>query len=158
MNFLRVFLSFWAFCCGFFALAQPISFSVRPIEGYQLDPKKQLSSDLNFFVVSDERTFKRMFGTPNEVTAPDFEFDQVIVMAMKPTKREVFIRFAQDAYKAGNYLEVYCSIERVGRHKLTYEYMPLAIAVVPKFFHVNQVRFYSNGKRKMLLGIVQYRR
>lgn len=140
------------------AAAQPIPFQVRPLEGFILEDKVPLSDDVNFFVVSDLRRFTKMFGRITQPDTPNFEFDHVIVMAMKPTQREVYLRFLPEAFKAGNYLEVYCDVEKRGKHKLPYTYMPIAVAAVPKFFYVNQVRFYSAGKKKKLLGVVQYRR
>lgn len=155
----KLFLLLFTFCLFTFSFchAQPIYFKLRPMEGYNLDPKIKLEKGLNFFVISDRRNFIKHFGWINKPDTPRFDYEHVLVMAMPPTNTQAFLNFEKDAAKAGNYIEVYCGVKK-DKHEIPYTEYPIVVAAIPKYFHVNQVRFYENDRKKKMLGRVVYRR
>jgi hypothetical protein len=139
-------------------LAQPTPLKLRPMTGYFLDPKYRLDEGPNFLVISDRGKFIKLFGQISKPDTPVFDFEHVLVMALPPTKEQMRLGFEIQAFRAGPYIEVYCTYERISKHKLTYTSYPIVVAAIPRYFGVSQIRFYETKKREKLLGVVKYRR
>lgn len=133
-------------------IAQPLTFQPRMLEGFYLDQKIPLKKGLNFFVITDRREFYKYFGKINKPDTPRFEFEDVIVMAMRPQNRQSFLSFAPDAMKAGNYIEVYCNAKH-DKHKIPYTCYPIAVAAIPRYFSVTAINFYNNEKKKLYVSL-----
>ncbi len=133
--------------------SQPQSFEMRPLEGYYLDAKIPLKKGLNFFVISDQKTFTKYFGNIHKADAPRFDFEHVLVMAMPDTKKQMILEIAPNAVKAGNYIEVYCSAKKKNKHTLTYFDHPIVVIAIPKYFSVNEINFYDKEELKLLESI-----
>ena len=127
------------------AFSQPKPIELRMLQGYHANDKLKLEEGVNFKVFSREREFERYFGKIEKEGMPNFDFEHVIVMLTKPTKEQYFLTFDSFAKKAGNFIEIYCSIE-TRKHELTYIDHPIAIAAIPKFFAVTEINFYDKEK------------
>lgn len=121
------------------------------MEGYYLDAKVPLKKGLNFFVIKDRKLFQRYFGKQNRPDTPRFDFEEVIVMAMRPQKKESYLSFAPDAMKAGYYIEIYCH-EDHKKFKIPYVFYPIAVAAIPKYISVTSINFYDN-KNKLYISL-----
>ena len=143
-------LIFW----GAGAFCQPLAFKLRPMEGYYIVGNHTFQKGINFLVISDERQFQRLFGTFTEKEDyPNFEFEHVLVIAMEPGPKQAYLSFEEQAMKAGESIEVYCHI-RTERHKLTYDHHPIAVAAIPKYLRLRDIRFYGAEDKKLLKTIV----
>lgn len=127
-------------------MAQPIKFQPRIMEGYYLDQKIPLKKGINFFVIADRRAFYKFFGKLNRPDTPSFDYENVVVMAMRPQNRQWFLSFSPNAIKAGNYIELYCN-ERHDKHKIPYTCYPIAVAAIPRYFSVTTINFYNNKNK-----------
>lgn len=132
--------------------AQPRKFKLRQLTGFYLDDKVPLTKGFNFMIITNRRSFIKHFGLINKPDTPNLQYNQVIVMAMPPTKEQWFLSFEDTAVRAGNYIEVYCNVRRE-KHDITYLDRPIVTASLPKFFSVRTINFYDN-KTKKLLGTV----
>lgn len=129
--------------------AQPQQLKLRLLEGYHANEKLKLEKGINFLVFSKEREFERYFGKSFKEDKPNFDFEHVIVMLTPPTRDQYFLSFNEDAAKAGNFIEIYCSI-RKEKHSLSYMDHPIAIAALPKYFIIERIDFYTEKKKKLL--------
>lgn len=132
--------------------AQPREFNLKSLTGFYLNEKIPLEKGLNFKVISNRKEFIKHFGLINKPDTPNFSKHHVIVMALPPTKEQWFLNFETKAYRAGNYLEVYCDIKH-DKHKITYIDYPIVTAAIPRFFRVNTVNFYDRESRKLLASV-----
>jgi len=134
------------------AYAQPQQFKIKPLEGFFLDGKVPLEKGPNFFVIKDRKKFISWFGHINKPDTPNFDFVNVVVMALRPTKKQAQIGFYPNAVKAGNYIEIYCTIEE-NKFPLTYTAYPIVLASIPKYFSVTKVNFYDLEEKKLLASV-----
>jgi len=137
-------------CCAL--SAQPRQFNLRDMTGFYLDDKIPLHKGLNFMVISDRKDFIKHFGLINKPDTPNFRFHHVIVMAVPPTREQYFLSFNNIAYKAGNYIEVYCNV-KYDKHKITYLDHPTVTAIIPRYFSVRTVNFYDKESKKLLASV-----
>lgn len=147
---------YFILCCWLLPLtikAQPQKLPLRILQGYHANERLPLEKGVNYLVFSKESDFERYFGKSFERSKPNFDFEHVIVMITAPTREQYFFSFEPEAYKAGNFIEIYCNSSKA-RHLLTYTDHPIAIAAIPKYYVVNSIRFYTNQKRKKLLKTV----
>lgn len=147
---------YFILCCWLLPLtikAQPQKLPLRILQGYHANERLPLEKGVNYLVFSKESDFERYFGKSFERSKPNFDFEHVIVMITAPTREQYFLSFEPEAYKAGNFIEIYCNSSKA-RHLLTYTDHPIAIAAIPKYYVVNSIRFYTNQKRKKLLKTV----
>lgn len=142
---------FLVFCVAS-AKAQPQWFKIKPLEGFFLDSKVPLKKGLNFFVIRDRKKFISWFGQINKPDTPNFDYDNVVVMALPASKKYSQIGFYPNAAKAGNYIEVYCSIDK-NQFELTYTAYPIVVATIPKYFSVTKVNFYDAEDKKLLASV-----
>ncbi|RYZ53295.1 MAG: hypothetical protein EOP49_07585 [Sphingobacteriales bacterium] len=133
--------------------AQPIALKLRPLEGYYVDAKYPLKKGPNFFVITNDFRFEQMFGKIDNPKGPDFELEHVVVMALPPMKRDAQLSFSPGIYKAGNYMEVYCSVKEDKKHKLPYVNYPVVVAAVPVYFSVSRINFYDQQTRELLASV-----
>lgn len=138
--------------CSFCLHAQPKQFNVKMLSGFYLDDKIPLEKGLNFMVIDNRRDFIKHFGLINKPDTPNFRFHHVIVMAMPPTKEQYFLSFDEKAYKAGNYVEIYCTVTH-DKHKITYYDRPIVTATIPRYFSVSTVNFYDKETKKQLASV-----
>ena len=132
--------------------SQPQYFNLKPMEGYFLNDEVPLKKGLNFFVISNREKFIKHFGLINKSNAPNFDYNHIIVMALPPSKMESKIAFLPKAARAGNYIEVYCEIEKK-KHSVPYTTYPIVVATIPKYFSVTKVNFYNNENKKLLESV-----
>ncbi|HRO41688.1 MAG TPA: hypothetical protein PL009_02570 [Flavipsychrobacter sp.] len=132
--------------------AQPREFKLKQLTGFYLDDKIPLEKGLNFKVITNRRDFIKHFGLINKPDTPNLRFNHVIVLALQPTKEQWFLSFEETAIRAGNYIEVYCSI-KYDKHKITYLDRPIATAAIPKYFSVKTVNFYDKETKKQLASV-----
>jgi hypothetical protein len=127
--------------------AQPQPVKLRPMTGYNIDPKTSLANGLNFWVLTGQKKFDKLFGIakgePPLPDAPDFSKEVVVVIALPPTRSEVQLKFLS-ATRAGNYVEVYCTVKKT--IPLTYTMYPLVVAALPRIPGVNTINYYEDGK------------
>lgn len=127
--------------------AQPQPVKLRMMTGYTIDPKTLMENGLNFWVLTGQKKFDKLFGIikgePPLPDAPDFSKEMVIVIAMPPTKSEIRMKYI-NAMRAGNYVEVYCDIKKT--IPLTYTMYPVVVAAIPRIPGVNTINYYENGK------------
>ena len=128
---------------------QPQQIKLRMLIGYHANEKLKLHKSVNYLVFSKEREFERYFGKSFKENKPNFDHEHVIVMLTEPTREQYFLSFAETAVKAGNFIEIYCNVNKE-KHLLPYTDHPIAIAAIPKYFSVNRIDFYSNEKKKLL--------
>jgi len=141
------FICLLVMCSGLHAQPQPLK--LRPMTGYNIDPKTIMDNNLNFWVLTGQKKFEKLFGikdVPPLPDAPDFRKEMVVVMALPPTQTEVQLKF-NGAMRAGNYVEVYCTVKRT--IPLTYTMYPIVVAAIPRIPGVNTINYYEDGK---LLG------
>lgn len=137
--------------------AQPQPIELRILQGYYANEKLKLDDGVNYIVFSKERDFERYFGHIEKEDQPNFDFEYVIVMLTKPTKEQYFLSFKPAGMKAGDFIEVYCSV-KYDKHELTYYDHPIAIAAIPKYFAVTKINFYNDDEKKReLLKAVKVR-
>ena len=122
------------------------------MEGYYLLNSHPAGDKVEFSVISDERSFVKLFGKIDKDDYPNFDFEHVLVMAMQPTTKQYFLRFDEMAVKAGDFIEVYCSV-RKEKHKLTYLDQPIAVAAIPKYLRLSRVDFYDTNTKKLLKSV-----
>lgn len=132
--------------------AQPQPLELRMLQGYHANDKLKLEKGVNYFVFSKQRDFERFFGASHAEDKPNFDYEHVLVMLTAATREQYFLSFNPTAYKAGNYIEVYCT-ERKEKHKLSYVDHPIAIVAIPKYFAVTRINFYSEKKKKLLKSL-----
>ncbi len=127
--------------------AQPIPVQLNPLSGFFLSDKITLDKGLNCMVVTKQKDFIKLFGiaktATNTISMPDFNKEQVLVLAMPETNKETTIKF-DHATKAGTVIEVYCEEHRK-KEPLTYATLPLALASIPKYNDVNTIKFYDGN-------------
>jgi hypothetical protein len=134
------------------AKAQPQWFKIRPLEGFFLDNKVPLKKGLNFFVIRDRKKFISWFGQINKPDTPNFDYVNVVVMALPPSKKYSQIGFYPNAAKAGTFIEIYCSVDK-NQFELTYTAYPIVVATIPKYFSVTKVNFYNAEDKKLLASV-----
>lgn len=132
--------------------AQPRQFKLRPLEGFFLDAKVPLKKGVNFFHIHDRRTFIRYFGLISKPDTPNFDMEDVVVMALPPAKKTSTIGFMPTAAKAGNFIEIYCMVGKE-QHKVPYIAYPIVVAAIPRYFSVTKINFYDAEKKKLLQTI-----
>lgn len=132
--------------------AQPQKFKIHPLEGYYLGEKIELEKGLNFMVISNEKEFIKYFGDIDKRDKPNFDFDHVIVIARRPTKKQYFLSLDSMAVKAGNFIEVYYK-EATKKHTLTYLDHPIVVASIPKYFSVTKINFYNREHKKEMTTV-----
>jgi hypothetical protein len=142
-------LTFLLLLCSLLGHAQPKYFRLKPMEGYFLENKIPLKQGPNFFVITNRQTFIKYFGVMNKPDTPRFDYDNVIVMALPPSKKFSQIGFMPQAARAGNFIEVYCVMD-LNKYPLTYMSYPVVAARIPKYFSVTRVNFYSDEKKKLM--------
>lgn len=134
------------------ARAQPRQITVKPLVGFYLNDRVHLEKGLNFMVINDRKDFIRHFGVVNKPDTPNFRFNDVVVMAMPPTREQYFLSFDEKGYRAGNYIEVYCEVKH-DKHEITYTDYPIVTAAIPRFFSVRTVNFYDKESKKLLASV-----
>lgn len=132
--------------------AQPLHIKLRFLEGYYANEKMHLKNGVNYMVISNERLFEKYFGKIDKKEKPNFDFEHVVIMMMRPTRKQYFLSFNENAIKAGNYIEIYCNV-RKEKHELPYFDHPIAIAAIPKYFSVNKINFYSVEEHKLMESV-----
>jgi hypothetical protein len=135
--------------CAVPGFAQPRYFQLKPMEGFFLENKIPLKEGPNFFVITNRQTFIKYFGLINKPDTPHFDYDNVIVMALPPSKKYSQIGFMPTAAKAGNFVEVYCLMD-LNKYPLTYLSYPIVAARIPKYFSVTRVNFYRNETKELI--------
>lgn len=127
--------------------AQPTAVPLRRMTGYNLSPRVEVQKGLNFWVLTSQKKFDKLFGidkgTPPLPDAPDFSKEIVVVMAAPPTKKQMTIQFT-GAMRAGSFIEVYCSSET--DRPLTYTMYPIIVAAIPRIADVNTINYYEDQK------------
>lgn len=128
------------------SITQPIPSSVAivPLDNYFIKNTSQLIEDVNYRAFTSPTTFYNTFGVAktmeNEVRQPNFDGQIVVAVAMKPTNRNVVIRFTK-AEINGRHLNVFYTVTESSAI-LTYTQTPMAVATVPKGLDVKDVQFY----------------
>ena len=139
-------LVFLLLLCGSLR-AQPTPVKLRMLTGYTVDPKTMLENGLNFWVLTSQKKFDKLFGIakgePPLPCAPDFSKEMVVVMALPPTQSEIVMKY-NSAMRAGSYIEVYCSVKKT--IPLTYTMYPLVVAAIPRIPGVNTINYYEDHK------------
>lgn len=135
---------------GQIAMAQPQPIALRMLQGYYANDKLPLDKGVNFYVFSEQRDFEKYFGHIEKEDMPNFEFEHVVVMLTPPIKEQYFLYFRPTAMKAGNFIEIYCSVKH-DKHELPYYDRAIAIAAIPKYYAVTKIKFYTDGRKKKLM-------
>jgi len=138
--------------CAIGVWAQPREFRLKQMTGFYLDDKIPLEKGYNFKVITNRRDFIKHFGLINKPDTPNLRFNNVIVWALPPTKEQWFLSFEEKATRAGNYIEVYCSVKH-DKHEITYLDRPIVTAAIPKYFSVKTVNFYDKDSKKLLASV-----
>lgn len=124
---------------------------VRPLLNYFMENTVQLHSGMNCYVITKQADFRKMFGIAktmdNKIVEPDFEKENVIVIAMPATKHDMIITYT-DAIRAGDFIEVYCKIQKK-KYPLSYEVEHICTGIIPKYPEIKKYKFYDE-KRKLI--------
>ena len=141
-------LSLYILFLPLFCIAQPKNLVLKTMDNYFLANKAILENGITCKVITKAKEFDKLFGIAktqsNAIDHPDFATQQVLMVALPETNKEVKVKYVQ-ATRAGNFIEVYVEVTRK-IYPLPYTTLPLALAVIPKFKEVSKVKFYE-GKR-----------
>ncbi len=128
---------------------------VRPLINYFMENSVHLGNGVNCFAITKQADFRKMFGVAktmdNKIVEPDFDKENVIVIAEPTSNHDMVITFT-DAMRAGDFIEVYCKIEKK-KYPLSYEVEHVCAGIIPKYPGVKKMRFYD--ERRKLLGEVR---
>ncbi len=131
-------------------MAQPLPVAVKPMQDYYFaGDASMLKSGINCMVISDWKQFNKIFGTTDRPDTPQFAKEWMVVLAMPATKKEASLQFKRISMKAGEFIEVYCNIDRKIQ-PLTYAYIPLAACVIPKYPGINKIHFYNEENMRLI--------
>lgn len=122
------------------------------MKDYYFFSEKELDKGINCLVLTNRKQMDKMFGTTTRADTPDFSRELLLVMVMPATKRQMSLEYRPRFAKAGDHVEVYCDIDLKG-HKLTYEYNPIAVAIIPRYEDVRKVNFYESRRMKLLESV-----
>jgi hypothetical protein len=151
---LIIFIGLLLFSIRGFAQPQRVLI-VRPLINYFMENSVHLKNGVSCFVITKKEDFRKMFGVAktmdNKIVEPDFDKENVIVIAMPATNHDMIMTYT-DAMKAGDFIEVYCKIERK-KAPLTYEMEHVCAGIIPKYKEVKNIRFYDEKRR--LIGEVK---
>lgn len=134
----------------FAAYAQPVPVKMRPLDSYYYVDKKgeRLKNGVNYFVISDKKSFEKVFGKGTRADTPQFSKEIVIMMVMPASKHESNLKFDRVSMKAGDFVEVYCT-QKLNHHKVNYEMNAVAVAAIPRSPGIRKVIFYDQYMRKL---------
>ncbi|MBN9298724.1 MAG: hypothetical protein J0I41_17080 [Filimonas sp.] len=127
-------------------ITQPIpsSVGVVPLDNYFIKNTSQLIEDVNYIAIRSPDVFYNTFGVAktmtNEVRTPNFSGQFVVAVAMKPTNKDVTIRFSK-AELSGRQMNVYYTVTE-NPSLLSYKQTPLAVATIPKGESTKEIVFY----------------
>lgn len=126
--------------------AQPQKVGITKMQDhYFVGNEDDLEKGINCFVITERKEYEKFFGTTSRPDTPKFQSEWMLVMVMPMTHWESDLSFNRISVKAGDFIEVYCSMD-TRKHPLTYEYNPIAAVVIPKHDNVNKVDFYEEHK------------
>ncbi|RYD57106.1 MAG: hypothetical protein EOP56_09895 [Sphingobacteriales bacterium] len=131
--------------------AQPVPVKMRQLGSYFYIDKggaQKLKNGVNYFVISDRKSFEKLFGRMSRADTPQFSKELVVMMVMPASKRESTLKFERVSMKAGDYLEVYCG-QDLYHHKVNYEMNAVAVAAIPRAAGTKKVIFYDQYMRKL---------
>ncbi|MCD6065139.1 MAG: hypothetical protein K0R82_3050 [Flavipsychrobacter sp.] len=132
---------------GIQLLAQPSTVNVKPLLNYDfVGDGNALKSGVNCFVITDRKEFNRFFGKSNRPDTPHFAKEMVLVLLMPKTSKDSKLSFKKVDTRAGNFIEAYCDLE-LYKGTLSYQFFPMALALVPKYAGVRKVNFYKDNLR-----------
>src|SRR3989442_701763 len=106
------------------ARAQPTEVKVKLLEGYYIIGGNMLKPGLNCMVITERKTFNKLFGETIRPDTPDFNKEWMLVLALPAGWKENKLAFEKISVKAGNFIEVYCSVKR-NEYPLTYLSYPI---------------------------------
>ena len=140
-------------CFAGMVAAQPTEVRVKPLKDYYYTGSLPLQEDVNCYVLSSRKDFKKFFGETTRPDTPDFSKELMLVLLMPSTKRDAKLDFDRISMKAGQFIEVYCKV-RYGKHKLTYASYPLSTCVIPRYPGITKVHFYNNRHMRPLATVM----
>jgi hypothetical protein len=138
-------------------ITQPIPSSVAivPLNNYFIKNTPALLEDVNYMAFTSPTAFYNMFGIAktmeNEVRQPNFDGQIVVAIAMKPTNRNVTIRFSK-AEINGRHLNAFYTVTE-SNTPLSYTQTPLAVATVPKGLDVKEIQFYLKENKVAIVAL-----
>ena len=148
----RLFFILLLICFSLQAAAQPTPLRMRPLEGYYITDDAAFEPGLNCIVVTNRRQFEKLFGYMNRPDTPNFSRELMLVLAFPPGRQASLVGFHRVLMKAGNFVEVYCAIER-RRYPLTYKAYPIIACAIPRHAETRFVRFYNEKGMKLLKNV-----
>lgn len=144
-------LIFIMFCLS--AHAQPQQLEARYLQDYYyLGSGMDLKSEVNYFVITSRKEFKKLFGVTHRSDTPDFSKELMLAVIMKQTNWNASVNMNKVCVKAGSFIEVYCDLDD-GRHQLTYKTYPIKVCIIPRYPNVKRVDFYNNWKMRLLASV-----
>lgn len=150
--FLRILIIilFTLLCCK--VTAQPKTIKLRPLDGYFILNDKEIQKKTNCIVITNRRDFQRLFGSINKPDTPDFNKEIVVVLALPPAHKQSKIWFERALIKAGNFIEVYCGLQR-NVHSVPYKSYPIVAAALPRSKEITYVNFYNEKDMKLIESV-----
>lgn len=129
--------------------AQPVPVKMRHLNGYYFAGRGvALKNGVNYFAVTDRKTFEKMFGALNRPDTPNFSKEMLLVMVMPESNKESTLEFERVSMKAGDFIEVYCN-QDLNHHRVNYSMNAIAVAAIPKSAGISRVIFYNQKMKKL---------
>lgn len=128
--------------------AQPVQVQITPLQDYYYFSTRELQDGVNCHVLTNRKQMDKMFGKIDRPDTPDFSKELLLVMVMPKTKRQAKLSYKR-SMMAGDFIEIYCDIDLKG-HRLTYEYNPIAVAIIPRYKDIRKIEFYDQDHMRQL--------
>lgn len=148
----KVYLALVFVCLTCLGYAQPGNVSIRPLQDYHFFSENELKDGVNCFVLTNRKQMEKMFGKIDRPDTPDFAKEFLLVMVMPVTKKETRLGYKGISVKAGEFIEVYCDVSLKG-HRLTYDYNPIAVAIIPRYNNVRTIHFFDEKKKRLISSV-----
>lgn len=139
-------------------IAQPRRVEMRKLNGYFFSGNESmLKKGVNCYVITSAKEFEKFFGKGRADT-PHFSKEWMLMLVMPATTKDIKLDFDHVSMKAGNFMEVYCDLNKLKGKHLTYEINPLAVCAIPRFESVKTVNFYERRKSGLeLMSAIELR-
>lgn len=130
--------------------AQPTPVQVKPVKDYFFSgDNNALKKGLNCLIIKNRKQFEKLFGETDRADTPDFQKEMMLLLLLPATKKEAKLVFRRITMKAGDFIEVYCEVDK-NVQPLTYLYNPLSACIIPKYPGIRHVDFYDVDDMKLI--------